>query len=156
MTEFAPRARKQQCGFSRGSDPLQTLQRQFPLWGWFREHPRYPQPCPPSLCHILGSGLIPGVPVPQDQSHAEDTARGRVPGQRDRYTQCQRVGVSRRAPVPSARPGKTKGSGGLLPAPPEVISSFSPSVFLANSSPLKFKCCRSPFLTLCRNISLFI
>ena len=67
-------------------------------------------------------------------------------------------GVYGRAPAPTARPQQGRGSGDPRQPPllPELISSLSPSVFLANSLPLKFKCCCSPFLTLCRNISLFI
>lgn len=52
-----------------GVRPFADGQRQFPLWGWFREHPQDPQPrSPPSPCHILGSGLVPGVPVAQEGS----------------------------------------------------------------------------------------
>lgn len=59
-------------------------------------------------------------------------------------------------PVPLAAPPKGRGPSAAPFSAPGVIFPLSSPVFIANSLPLKFKCCFSPFLTRSRNISLFI
>lgn len=60
-------------------------------------------------------------------------------------------------PIPADLLVLTRSSG--TPSSRSLLAEIFPrssSVSLANSLPLKFKCCFSPFFTRSRNISLFI